>query len=439
MNKIFLIIQREYLSRVKKRSFIIMTIIGPILMAAMIILPAFLADWSEATEKRIAVLDETGWFLEKFKDQDNITFYYVFGDLASEKKEALNNRGDLLLYIPRTELNIPVNSELYSIKQPGLNVTSYIKSVMKQIVENKKLIASGIDPDIIKSSKVSINLSTIKVDEGGIEKKSNTEVEVGLAIFSGILIYFFIFMFGVQVLKGVMEEKSNRIVEVIISSVKPFQLMLGKIIGIAFVGLTQFTLWILLTFVFIGVFQSGILTGENSSMEMLSSQNEILQQAGANEQSLDPMIMVNEILGGIDIKVMVFSFIFYFLGGYLLYSSLFAAIGGAIDNETDSQQFMMPVSIPLIFAIALSGVIINQPDSSLAFWMSMIPFTSPITMMMRIPFGVPIWQIWLSMGLLIAGFIFSTWIAGKIYRTGILMYGQKVSYPIIWKWLTKKY
>jgi len=246
-------------------------------------------------------------------------------------------------------------------------------------------------------------------------------------------------MFGVQVLKGVMEEKSNRIVEVIISSVKPFQLMLGKIIGIAFVGLTQFTLWILLTFVFIGVFQSGILTGENSSMEMLSSQNEILQQAGANEQSLDPMIMVNEILGGIDIKVMVFSFIFYFLGGYLLYSSLFAAIGGAIDNETDSQQFMMPVSIPLIFAIALSGVIINQPDSSLAFWMSMIPFTSPITMMMRIPFGVPIWQIWLSMGLLIAGFIFSTWIAGKIYRTGILMYGQKVSYPIIWKWLTKKY
>ncbi len=416
-----------------------MTIIGPILMAAMIILPAFLADWSEATEKRIAVLDETGWFLEKFKDQDNITFYYVFDDLATEKEEALNKNGDLLLYIPRTELNIPVNSELYSTKQPGLNVTSYIKSVMKQILENKKLIASGIDPEVIKSSKVTINLSTIKVEEGGIEKKSNTEVEVGLAIFAGIMIYFFIFMFGVQVLKGVMEEKSNRIVEVIISSVKPFQLMLGKIIGIAFVGLTQFTLWILLTFVFIGVFQTGVFTDGSSGMEMLGNQNEMLQQLNTNDQGIDPMVMVNEILGGINIQVMVLSFLFYFLGGYLLYSSLFAAIGGAIDNDTDSQQFMMPVSIPLIFAIALSGVIVNQPDSALAFWMSMIPFTSPITMMMRIPFGVPIWQIWLSMGLLVTGFVFTTWIAGKIYRTGILMYGQKVSYPIIWKWLTKKY
>ncbi|MBC8319412.1 MAG: ABC transporter permease [Bacteroidetes bacterium] len=439
MNKIFLIIQREYLSRVKKRSFIIMTIIGPVLMAAMIILPAYLADWSEATEKRIAVLDETGWFLEKFKDQDNISFYYVFDDLDSEKENALYKNGDLLLYVPRTELNIPVNSELYSIKQPGLNVTSYIKSVMKQIVENKKLLASGIDPEIIKSAKVNINLSTIRVEKDGIEKKSNTEVEVGLAIFSGIMIYFFIFMFGVQVLKGVMEEKSNRIVEVIISSVKPFQLMLGKIIGVAFVGLTQFMLWILLTLIFVGVFQTGMLTEGNSAMEMLGSKNEILQNVSANNQGVDPMIMVNEIISGINIQVMVLSFIFYFLGGYLLYSSLFAAIGGAIDHDTDSQQFMLPVSIPLIFSIALSGVIVNQPDSSLAIWMSMIPFTSPITMMMRIPFGVPLWQIGVSMTLLIAGFIMTTWFAGKIYRTGILMYGQKVSYAIIWKWLTSKY
>lgn len=439
MNKILLIIQREYLSRVKKRSFIIMTIIGPILMAAMIILPAYLADWSEATEKRIAVLDETGWFLEKFKDQDNITFYYVFEDLETEKESALTKNGDLLLYIPRTELNIPINSELYSLKQPGLNVTSYLKSVMKEIVENKKLLASGIDPAIIKSAKVNINLSTIRVEESGIEKKSNTEVEVGLAIFSGLLIYFFIFMFGVQVLKGVMEEKSNRIVEVIISSVKPFQLMLGKIIGIAFVGLTQFTLWILLTLVFIGIFQTGVLTDSSSAMEMIGNNQDIIQQAGASKSGVNPMVMVNEIIGGINIQVMVFSFIFYFLGGYLLYSSLFAAIGGAIDNDTDSQQFMLPVSIPLIFSIVLSGVIINQPDGPLAFWMSMIPFTSPITMMMRIPFGVPFWQLLLSMGILIIGFITTTWIAGKIYRTGILMYGQKVSYAIMWKWLTNKY
>ncbi len=437
MNKTLLIIQREYLSRVKKRSFIIMTFVGPLLMAALMILPAYLADWSEATEKRIAVLDETGWFLEKFKEQDNISFYYVFDELDKEKSEVLA-KGDLLLYIPRTELNIPVNSELYSVNQPGLNVKSYIKSVMKQIVENKKLLASGIDPEIIKSSKVNINISTIRVEEGGIEKKSNTEVEVGLAIFAGILIYFFIFMFGVQVLKGVMEEKSNRIVEVIISSVKPFQLMLGKIIGIAFVGITQFMLWILLTMVFVGIFQTGLLS-DGSAMEMLGNKADMLEQVNPGNNGIDPMVMVSEIIGGINLQVMVFSFLFYFLGGYLLYASLFAAIGGAIDNDTDSQQFMMPVSIPLIFAIALSGVIINQPDGTLAVWMSMIPFTSPITMMMRIPFGVPMWQIYVSMSLLVVGFIFTTWIAGKIYRTGILMYGQKVSYAILWKWLTQKY
>ncbi len=246
-------------------------------------------------------------------------------------------------------------------------------------------------------------------------------------------------MFGVQVLKGVMEEKTNRIVEVIISSVKPFQLMFGKIIGIAFVGLTQFTLWILLTLAFVGIFQSGILTDSNTAIGLPGSNTELVQQINQGSTGVNPMAMVNEIIGGIDIKVMVFSFIFYFLGGYLLYASLFAAIGGAIDNDTDSQQFMMPVSLPLIFSIALSGVIVNQPDGALAVWMSMIPFTSPITMMMRIPFGVPMWQMLTSMGLLIVGFIFTTWIAGKIYRTGILMYGQKVNYAILWKWLTKSY
>ena len=435
MNKIFLIIRREYLSRVRKKSFLIMTIIGPVLMAAMIILPAYISDWTEATERKVAVMDETRWFFEKFKDQDNVKFYHVYGDFKEEKDSALLN-GELFLFIPKTELNIPVNSELYSTMQPGLNVTSYIKSVMKHEVENKKLLASGIDPEIIKSSKVNINLSTIRVEDGGIEKKSNTEVEVGLAAFAGILIYFFIFMFGVQVLKGVMEEKSNRIVEVIISSVKPFQLMLGKIIGVAFVGLTQFLLWILLTLIFVGAFQSGIFTGEND-LQIIGQNNELLNNA--KDSGISPMVMINEIIGGIDIKVMMFSFIFYFLGGYLLYASLFAAIGGAIDHDTDSQQFMLPVSMPLVFAIALSGVIINQPDSNLAIWMSMIPFTSPITMMMRIPFGVPLWQIWTSVGLLITGFILTTYMASKIYKTGILMYGQKVSYSIIWKWLTNKY
>ncbi|MBU3927349.1 MAG: ABC transporter permease [Bacteroidetes bacterium] len=438
MNKILLIIQREYLTRVKKKSFIVMTIVGPVLMAAMIILPVFLASWSEATEKRIAVLDETGWFFEKFQDEDNIKFYHVFEGLEEEKNQALNIKGDLLLYIPLPELNIPVNAELFSSKQPGLNVTSYIKSVMKQTVENKKLLASGIDPEIIKSAKVDINLVSIKVDEGGIEKKSNTEVEVGLSIFAGIMIYFFIFMFGAQVLKGVIEEKSNRIVEVIISSVKPFQLMMGKIVGIALVGLTQFMLWIVLTLIIVGIVQVMFMSGDSSTLEMMGSQSALMGQVNEGGSQMNPVIMISETLGSVNFMVMTFSFIFYFLGGYLLYASLFAAIGGAVDNDADTQQFMLPVSIPLILAVAMSGVIINQPDSGLAFWMSMIPFTSPITMMMRIPFGVPVWEILLSMGLLVAGFIFSTWIAGKIYKTGILMYGKKISYGVIWKWLTTR-
>ena len=438
MNKILLIIQREYLSRVKKKSFVIMTILGPVLMAAMIILPAFLADWSEATHKNVAVLDETGWYYEKFKDQDNISFYHVHQDLETDKEIALYEKGDLLLYIPKTELNIPVFAELFSTKQAGLNVKTYIKSVMKREAENKKLLSSGIDPEVIKSSKVNIKLSTIRVEEGGVETKSNTEVEVGLAIFAGIFIYFFIFMFGAQVLKGVMEEKQSRIVEILLSSVKPFQLMMGKIVGIAFVGLTQFLLWILLTGLFLGLFQSGVFGGSTDSLNMLASQSQIVEATGDSGVN-DPFAMVTEIISGINFKIMIFSFLFYFLAGYLLYASLFAAIGGAVDQDADTQQFMFPVSIPLIFSVAMSGVIINQPDSSLSFWLSMIPFTSPVTMMIRIPFGVPVWEIVLSMSLLVVGFLVSTWMAGKIYRTGILMYGQKVNYAIMWKWLRYRY
>lgn len=435
MSKTLLIIQREYLTRVKKKSFIIMTILGPVLIAAMIILPALLSQWSEMSQKNIAVLDETGLFYKKFHDQDNIKFYHVYEGLDEEKEKALYKEGDMLLYIPMTQLSLPVNAQLFSTKQPGLNVTAYIKTVMKQVIENEKLKAEGIDPEVIKSARVDINLSTIRVEENGEEKRSYTEVEVGLAIFAGIMIYFFIFMFGAQVLKGVMEEKQNRIVEVIISSVKPFQLMMGKIIGIALVGLTQFLLWILLTGFILVVFQ-GILGIDASNLEMLNQQGQSL--GAAQTMDTGQLSMVFDILGSINFGAMVFSFIFYFLGGYLLYASLFAAIGGAVDHDADSQQFMLPVSIPLVFSVMMSGVIVNQPDSHLSIWLSMIPFTSPITMMMRIPFGVPYLQVIASGALLILGFVLTTWLAGKIYRTGILMYGQKVNYSVIWKWLKQR-
>ena len=437
MNKILLIIQREYLTRVRKKSFIVMTLVGPVLMAAMILMPVYLGEIASGKMSKVAVLDETGWFFEKFKDQDKIEFYYVQGDLETEKSKALI-QGDLLLYVPLPELNIPVNAELFGSSQPGLNVRAYIKSVMKNIVETKRLMAKGIDPQVIKETKTKINLVTIKVDETGEEQKSNTEVEIGMAYLAGFMIYFFIFMFGAQVMKGVAEEKSNRIVEVIISSVRPFQLMMGKIIGVALVGLTQFMLWVILTFVFVGVFQSGIMGGDFGSV--MQSQQSQMATASGGTSGMDAAAFsqVSEVLGGIDFKVMIFSFLFYFLGGYLLYSSLFAAIGSAVDQESDTQQFMLPVSLPLIFAVISSSVVIQQPDSTFSIWLSMIPFTSPIIMMMRIPFGVPYWQIGLSFGLLILGFVFTTWFAAKIYRVGILMYGKKVSYGELWKWLRYK-
>ncbi|MBN2638160.1 MAG: ABC transporter permease [Bacteroidales bacterium] len=434
MNKIFLIIKREYLTRVRKRSFLIMTFLGPILMAAMILLPIYFSHLSENREQKVLVLDETGWFYQKFKDQDNIKFIYTDEGLNEAKVQAIKNH-ELLLYIPLTHLNVPVNAEMFSVDQSSIAVRAYIKMVMKQVVEEKKLMAQGINPEDINSARVNINIVTIKIEKNGSEEKVNTDMEVGLAVFSGILIYFFIFMFGSQVLRGVMEEKSNRIVEVIISSVKPFQLMMGKIVGIALVGLTQFLLWVLFTLLLIGAFQGffGVHDLQQSfAGGHLPVQN--LENSIPGQGQLFSM-QVSDLLSGIDFSVMIGSFLFYFLFGYLIYASLFAGIGGAIDHDSDVQQFMLPISAPLILSVALSSVVAAQPAGQLAFWLSMFPLTSPVVMMIRIPFGVPYWEIALSAFLLVISFVISTFIAGKIYRIGILVYGKKITYRQLWKWL----
>lgn len=438
MNKTLLIIKREYLTRVRKKSFVIMTFLGPLLMAGIMIVPLWLGSLSDVAKRRIAVLDETGWFTGKFESGDNMAFKHVYGNFEEEKQKVLAEEFDALLYIPRPELNIPVNAELFSMRQPTMSMRSYVRNVMKTEVENRKLIASGIDPEVIKSSKTSINIITIRLAEDGAESKSYTEVEVGLAIFSGILIYFFIFLFGSQVMRGVIEEKTSRIIEVIISSVKPFQLMMGKITGVALVGLTQFLLWVLLTSMLYSGFV--LLFGPDkvaSSAQMMSPANELLQdqQSAENQLAATNTVEIFEIIGTINFEVMIFSFLFYFLGGYLLYSSLFAAIGSAVDNEADTQQFMLPVSAPLIVGIVASNFVVNNPDGPVAFWLSMLPLTSPILMMVRIPFGVPFWELALSMTLLATGFVFTTWLAAKIYRTGILMYGKKPGYKELIKWM----
>lgn len=441
MSKTLLILKREYLTRVRKKSFIVMTFFGPVLMASLLLVPIWLASLSDIAERKIAVLDETSWFVGKFETGDNLAFAHIFDDFETGKKRVMDGTYDALLYIPAPEMNVPVNAELFSKRQITMNMRSYIRNTMKTEVENRKLLASGINPDLIKQAKTNINVITIRLDDDGSESKSFTEIEVGLALFSGVLIYFFIFLFGAQVMRGVIEEKTSRIIEVIISSVKPFQLMMGKITGIALVGLTQFLLWVGLTALLYLVF-AGMLGPEkiSSSAEMLSPAGSLMENAEAQESMLSQgaSLQVFEIIRSINFEVMIFSFLFYFIAGYLLYAALFAAIGSAVDNEADTQQFMLPVSAPLIVGIIAANFVVNNPDGAVAFWLSMIPLTSPVIMMVRIPFGVPYTELMLSMGLIAAGFVFTTWLAARVYRTGILMYGKKASYKDLYKWLFYK-
>lgn len=445
MSKISLIIKREYLTRVKKRSFIVLTFLGPLLMASIWIVPIYLSSIGQEA-KVISVLDETGVFFDKFTGDENMKFIQAVPQLKAAK-ENMNKMGNYaLLYIPKPDLHVPNTAVIYSEKQASLDVKNYIKGVMKKEIEAQKLALYGIDPKTLQAIKTNVFISSIKVDGSGKEEKTSTEISMAVGLFSSILIYFFIFLFGAQVMRGVIEEKTSRIIEVIISSVKPFQLMMGKILGIALVGFTQFMLWVILTstlvFGFQYVYQDELKAYQNS--QIAETSQGLFPDTPVEEKAVETQIP-NENIGffidallAIDYAVILGSFLFYFLGGYLLYAALFAAVGSAVDSEADTQQFMMPITVPLILSIVMSQLIITDPHGPVAFWMSMFPLTSPIIMMIRIPFGVPYWEILTSGILLVLGFVFTTWIAAKIYRTGILMYGKKVNYRELWKWLSYK-
>ncbi len=440
MNKIGLIIKREYLTRVRKRSFLIMTFLGPILMAALYIIPIMLALHSSNEHMRIAVVDESHWFEDRFvtsPDNQEHTFVTLPGQPIDSVKELVKNGVfDMALYVPPTQLNIPSNAVLYSLKQVPMEVETYISGVMRKEIEDQKLMASGVDPEIVSAVKTDVNLQIMRMDEKGNEKETFTKVQFALGIILAMLIYMFIIIFGGQVMQGVAEEKTNRIIEVIISSVKPFQLMMGKIIGVSLVALTQFVMWILLTGVLYVGFSAFIgLSGPG----MLSSGTVMTQEITATDvMSNEGVQQIVQIAQSIDFGTIIFCFIIFFIFGYLLYATLYAAIGSLVDNNTDSQQFALPITVPLMVAIISSFYIVNNPDGNLAIWLSMIPFTSPISMMVRIPFGVPIWQIVVSILILAGTFVLMTWVAAKIYRTGILMYGKKLSYKEIFKWLKYK-
>ena len=442
MSKINLIIQREYLTRVKKKSFIIMSIVGPLLFAALMIVPIWMASEDE-DHQYVEVIDETGLFLHKLKDTEQIHFSYEFRSLK-KAQEDLNNGGEFtsVLHIPEVVVTHPKTVQIFYKNKPKGSSIDYMERQIAKTIEDKKLHdLYNLSVDQVSGLRPNVQIIANKIDDKGNTKEKSEGIAESLGMIFAMIIYFFIFLFGVQVMRGVIEEKTNRIVEVIISSVRPFQLMMGKIIGIALVALTQVALWIVLSSsIYMGLkatFGEEIQKAEMAKIEQLESIN---PEAGDSEEKSSAEIFekLEAKLSTINFPVVIGCFIFFFLGGYLLYGSLFAAVGAAVDNETDTQQFMLPITIPLILGIVMAQVVMENPDGALAFWASIIPLTSPIIMMVRVPFGVDTWEIALSMAVLIITFIGSTWMAGKIYRTGILMYGKKVNFKEIGKWLMHK-
>jgi ABC-2 type transport system permease protein len=433
MSKIGLIIQREYKTRVVKRSFIVMTFLSPLLFAAIMVIPLWLSTAKDTEAKTIAVVDRTDEYAQALPSNESYQFEIAKEPNQDIGKSKLSSDYYAILLISGDLMKDSTAVTLYSQKQVSIDLKSYIADHLSKYVENKNLAATHIPNirQIIKESQTPINVTTIKLDQHGNEVVTSSDVATFIAAFATFLIYLFIFMYGAQVMRGVVEEKTNRIVEIIISSVSPFEMMMGKIIGIALVGLTQFLLWVLLTVIISNV--AGIaMFGSSITHLQQSAQMSTMQDHNATHQVILGLIQG---LQGINFVEIIGFFLFYFMGGYLLYASLFAAIGSAVDNETDTQQFMLPVTIPIIFAFYAAFYSLQNPDGPLAFWCSIIPFTSPIVMMVRLPFDVPLWQKLLSVSLLIITFLSTTWLAAKIYRTGILMYGKKITWKEMWKWL----
>jgi ABC-2 type transport system permease protein len=439
MRNIFLVIKREYLVRVKKKSFLIMTLLGPILFVGFYATVIWVAMGSVDT-KTVQVLDESGLFKKEFKDSESLKFTFIDTSLDSAKAGFQKSDVNALVYIPGDVIQNPKSVRIYAAKNVSMDLKSDIEKVIEKQIEEIKLAEAGITHKILEDSRVNVNSETISLSDEG-EKTSSSGAATVIGGICAFLIYMSVFIYGTQVMRGITEEKTSRIVEVIISSVKPFQLMLGKIIGVALVGLTQFVLWILLTTALTSA-ASAVLGSKMSNdpaqmaqeMQKVQVPNQAMQGNGVE----NPVAEVLGAVSSLNIPLILGCFLFYYLGGYLLYSALFGAVGAAVDNDADTQQFMLPITLPIIFSFVFAQFVLRDPDGTLAFWTSMIPFTSPIIMMVRVPFGVPTWEIALSMFLLVLGFVGTTWLAARIYRVGILMYGKKVTYKELAKWIFYK-
>lgn len=447
MHPILLVLRREFLIRVKKTSFWVLTIVAPILFAAVSILPGLLALVTVDT-KKVLVVDSSELFSKSLKGDDKLSFTFSKNTNVDEVKKTYDSDGyDALLYIPKMTIDKTESPFLYSSNSLGFSTEEKIISSLEDEIKTRRLNFAGIDPKKLKDIEPDISLTTKELSqEGSSEKDKSTGAATAAGYVSGFLIYMFIFIYGSMVMRGVVEEKTNRIIEIIISTVKPFHLMMGKVLGISAVAVVQLLMWVILT---MGISSGAsvavaLMMGSDKveTTSMISAQSQLPAKAELKKQteesSADVLAEVKKAAATINLPLIVACFLFYFIGGYLVYAGLFAAIGSAVDSETDAQQLTGPISIPLIIGFIASQIVIQNPDSVLGIALSLFPLTSPITMMMRIPFGVPTWQLITSMVLLVATFIGTIWLSGRIFRVGILLFGKKPTWKQMIVWVFRK-
>ena len=436
-SKISIIIAREFAIRVKKKSFIFTTILTPLLFAALMVVPSLIAMYSGGEQgQKVAVVDNSGIVMPYMESDEEV----IFSEVTDASVEDLKRNFDNLDYfavvgISQLDSSKNVSVVTYSKKQMSMDMQGRISRNVEAAVEDYKLKGYGIPQleQIMADVESDVKVKTYTLGESGEEKASKVEIFMIIGYVGSFLIYMFIFMFGSMVMRSVIEEKTTRIIEVIVSSVKPFQIMMGKILGVASVALTQFFIWIVITFAIVMVAGSALgLDDAAQTMAVTSSEIPVEQITAAMESEGDGFLQA---LKDVNYFQIIGCFVIYFVLGYLLYSSVFAAVGAAVDNEADTQQLVLPITMPLIIGLFLMLHTFQYPDSALSFWGSVIPFTSPMVMMARIAYGVPAWELALSIGILVVTFVGMAYLSGKIYRVGILMYGKKPSWKEIWKWL----
>ena len=432
MGHLRLITEREYLNKVTNKSFILATFLTPLIITGFIMLLVYLMSVNNDTVKVISVVDNTGYFTNSLVSSDDLKFEFINDFDLEEAKLISKTKADYgLLYIPNyRDLNQIADSTMFiSEDAPSISIISRIEGRIEKVLTNKNFENVGLDIEKINKSKIYINLYQESF-EGEETTKMDGLIKISFGMFLGMLLYIFIFAYGSMIMMSVIEEKTSRIVEIMISSVKPFQLMMGKILGTSLAGLTQFLVWglLIMMFSYLMISAFGIeSTTQNNELLLNSSGNMTM-----NQEALD---MISAFIS-LPILNILIAFLLYFLGGYLLYASLFAAIGAAVDNQTDAQQFVMPLTIVLILALYAGMLTVPEdPNGTVSILLSHIPFTSPVVMLMRIPYGVPVYEQIISIIILYLTFVLCIWLAAKIYRVGILMYGKKPSYKELIKWL----